>query len=221
MVSCGQFITRMLLLCPQAPLLFQYRTATTGYSPLQTSPTWILLRGCSFAQTALTWVLSKEYIFSGKDCIGLGLLWDTVPARNLLQERLCTHRIHSAALTWGHPQAVVWISVPWHGLLHSLQEYLFWHLGHSHFFMYLGIYRVASLTHSHSSLSGAVAKCVFLNILSQRHYHHCLTSLAMDSGGSVFELPGIGFVSHGGRFCFLLLEATPAAIPSYQNLSSL
>ena len=99
--------------------------------------------------------------------LGIHLLWRGVLHR--LQVDICsTVNLHGLQGD----------SLPHHGLPHGLQGNLCsgaWSTSSPSFFPDLGVCRVVPLTYSHSSLLTAVAQCFsppFLNMLSQRHYHH-------------------------------------------------
>jgi len=71
-------------------------------------------------------------------------------------------------------------SLPHHGLHHELQGKTpclgIWSTSSPSFFADLGVCRAVSLTCSHSSLTAISPQIFFfpfLNMLSQRHYHHC------------------------------------------------
>jgi len=145
-----------------------------------------------------------------------------------------THRItaslgHPPAPTWRPPWALSgdllnrgppWLqgdSLPHHGLLHGLQGNLCpsaWSTSSPSFFTVLGVCRAVSLTYSHSSLyPAAVFSPLLKYVVSQRHYHHLLISLALASNRSILELAGSGSVRHEGSFSQLLTEATVVAPP--------
>jgi len=83
------------------------------------------------------------------------------------------------------------------------------------FFTDLGVCRVVSLTSSHFSLSTAVSPQLFflsfLKYVITEALPLLLIGLALGSGGPVLELPGTGFIRHGGSFSQLLKKATPIA----------
>lgn len=69
----------------------------------------------------------------------------------------------------------------------------------------LGAHSVTDLAYSRSSFWLLLLSfSLSLNLLSQRHFHHCWWAWP--------DLAGIGSVGHGGSFCQLLAEATPVSM---------
>jgi len=191
--------------------------------------------GCSSSPTALAQVPSMGCSASGTDCSSVGPPW----VHRSWQEPAPARALHGLTASFGHIYLLqCWVlhglqagicsttdlhglqghSLPHHGLQNGLQGNPCsgtWSTSSPSFSTDLGVYRVGSLTYSHSSLPGITGQHFFrlFKYIITDALPPLLTHSALASGGSILELAVTGSTRHGGSFWHLLTEATPAASP--------